>query len=257
MAERSLQFFDWEFERVDMLKLLDFAVATNPVLNGTQVAVKAYQIVEHGALPEELVEFIDVKNLQTAFEQVRLRVFREKNWPSWQTGIGGVFFRNRKPEHFIPMIDIEVTSTDNPANDAQRLEGHLKELDIDGSLVRSGDPGIGGYFFVGYNPLPYVPAYWRFMGKVLVSFAEGDASNAISAKELGNRLLSTTSIEKSVVIADEILKRFPSIRNGNERRGVLCDPRWIGHKLKEGFTILRQTPGKSYGDKPLQVAGYY
>lgn len=257
MSERQLYFFDWEFERIDMLKLLDFVVSTNPQLNETQIPLKAYQTVEHGNSPEELVKLIDVNDLQKAFEQFRLRVFREKGWVSWQTGIGGVFFCGGKPKYFIPMFDMEVISTDKPEEDAQKLEGHLKALDIDGSLVKSGDPGIGSYFFVGHSLLPYSPEYWRFMGKVLNCFTEGESLNAKRAKELGSLLLSAKSIEESTIIADKILQQFPSIKTGDEREGVLCDPRWIGHKLKERFTILRQTPGKSYGDRPLQVACYY
>jgi len=257
IKDRELRYFDWEFERVDILGILEASISQHPSLRKMSAPVKAYQVVEHGQIPEEVLGSINLASIRESFTEFRLKVFKERGWTSWQTGIGGVFFDRGQARSFIPMLDLEAISTKKLERDTKLLEGGLKTLNVDGSIVRSGDIGIGSYFFVGHDPVDYSPHYWQFMGKALVSFTVGDNENTAKIKDFGNKLLQARTREESVLVADEILASFPSIRTGQEREGLLVDPRWVGHKLKDGFTILRQTSGKNYEDRPLQVAGFY
>jgi hypothetical protein len=255
--DRELRYFDWKYERIDILEILNTSVSQYSILRKMSIPIKAYQVVEHGQTPEEVLETITLKDVKASFEEFRQKIFKEKGWTSWQTGIGGVFFDKGQPKLFIPMLDLEIVSTPNLIKDTMSLENGLRKLDVDGSIVRSGDVGMGSYFFVGHDPQNYFPNYWQFMGNALISFTVGDNENTKKARYFGSVLSKAQTKEESVVIADEILACFPSIKTGQEREGLLVDPRWIGHKLKDGFTILRQTPGKNYEDKPLQVAGFY
>jgi hypothetical protein len=256
MVDRILHYFDWEFERVDMVGLTEFVLRENPQLFDTQVPIKAYEVVPHGTNPDIEVEMANVSNLRQEVELFRQRIFREKPWVSWQSGIGGVFYRDNVPVSFVPMIDLELVSSQNIEVDTKRLEAPLEMLGMYGSIVRSGDRGVGGYFFVGHKVLPYTPEYWRFMGRVLKGFSFGESENAINAREIGDGLIQANSLQEANGVATKIQVAFPTIKTGETREGLLCDPRWIYHKLLDGYTILRESPGKSYQDRPLQVAEY-
>jgi hypothetical protein len=258
--ERKLRFYDLANERVNVAELMEWVIETHPdlTLSNMKLPVKAYQIVDHGQTPESVIGFVSTKDYKASVNSFRLSIFQSKRqWSAWQTGVGGVFYENEVPKYFVPMIDLEITSTDDIEADIKKLIPHLNALGIDGSIVKSGDSKIGGYFFIGHEPQDYDPNYWQFMGRVLVSFSEGDSSDAQAARTLGTKLSDTQTIEDAIDIASKILIIFPSIRTGQEREGLLCDPRWIGHQLIQGFTILRYTPGKNYEEKPLQIATYY
>jgi hypothetical protein len=256
MTERKIHHYDWEIERVDTLGVLEYVLHEYPLLKDYQVPVKAYPTVSHGIDPEYVVEMIEADNLRNGLKEFRQKVFKEKDWVTWQTGIGGVFFKDGTPKFFVPMIDFEFISTEDVKADIQKIEEPLRLLGVSGSIIRSGDPGMGSYFFIGHDPFPYNPNYWHFMGKILTSFAVGEGEEAKLTRDFGNQLLNANTRGESVEIAKSILEAFPSIKTGLERPGILCDARYLGHKIIDGFVNLRETPGKSYNDRPLEVAAY-
>ena len=254
MTDRDILLINLECERIDVCNIIEVALKLHPELIGTQVYAKAYQVLPHGSELDEELKLINVDNLSEELSKFRLDIFRGKDWLAWQTGISGVFYKDGIPEFFIPMLDLEFPSSGDVSQDINILGSHFNSLDIEGGIFKSGDSGVGGYYFVGYEPLKYSPEYWRFMGKVLTVMSFGNSLNSDFAKQAGLVILEAQSLEEAQKVANLILKFYPSIKNGETREGLYCDPRWIAHRLLQGFSILRYTPGKSYEDRPLQVA---
>jgi hypothetical protein len=257
MKEGVVHYADWEFERIDLLGVIEWVVAQNPELRECEIPIKAYQMVEHGQVADERVDLCRAEDYRSLIRTFRRSVFVEHGWPSWQTGIGGVFYEKGVPRYFLPMIDFEMISTDRTAEDMSQISSHLNKLDTEGSILRSGDIGQGSYFFVGSKSVDYSPNFWRFYGQVMQMFPSGNGVNVERAKALGEKLTHSPSPNSASIIGKEILETFSSIKSGSEREGLIIDPRWVGHTLKRGYPVLRLTPGKSYEDRPLQVAEYY
>jgi hypothetical protein len=257
MKDRRLRVPDWEFERMDVISVLEWIISQNPHLQNLYLPIKAYQAAVHGELAEEKTDLVLASTLKRSIKTFRERVFSEIGWLSWNTGIGNTFYNGNAPQDFIPMLDMELVSTNDLHGDLMKIENGCNKIGFTGSILRSGETGRGGFFLIGDMPRTFTPGYWKFFGSTMMNFVYGNNPNVSSSKQIGEKLYQAESFEKAKLIGSEILRTFPSISTGHEIEGLLYDPRWVGHSLERGCSILRVTPGKSYEDRPLQVAEYY
>ncbi len=77
------------------------------------------------------------------------------------------------------------------------------------------------------------------------------------SQKYGDRLIQSSSLKEAREVAKKILKAFPSIQTGETRSGLLYDPRWIAHRIVQGFNFLRVTLSKDYAFLPKLVGEIY
>lgn len=237
------------------------------------VYTKAYVEGPHGTKTPERLGTVSPKGYFQELEAFVNHMTVELNSPCIPS-VSGTFevcvqspqIRTERPlsGFVVPMADLEIISTGSTKADLQRdldrVSTRLAEYKFSGFLLRSGDIGRGGYFYMADFALPYNPGFWETLGYLMTILVDPDCSgqetqqNVSRSQSLGQELLEARSLEQARGIADKILKAFPSIPAGITRAGLFLDPRWVGHKLEAGINcLIRTTPAKGYKDPPQLV----
>jgi hypothetical protein len=219
------------------------------------VASKLYVDQDHGETTAEKYIWVEAKRHLYSFDRESGLAYPNSSKRIIYALSGIVRQRQQNNLLLFPTLDLEIKSSDEEIF-TYTLE-RLMSAGFTGNIISS---GFSYHYFADF-PMEYGSDYWKVLGHALMQLIdERDISveaqqNIYNAKTLGDKLMSLEDESKINSIQLEIQKCFQSLPTGLVRKGLLLDPRWLGHKLRLtelGVRVnsLRIVKGKGHSFDP-------
>jgi len=225
--------------------------------------IRAYENVLHGETARTVTRAVSPYPNCFAELPMLVQELRSRTGVIWTSGISGSvrikpgpkrgledrIWEEFSPQMVVPMADLEIPVTENPASDIENVANKLAQNSFSGMILRSGRRGMGGYHYLGDFLLPAQPFFWQVEGRLIELLTDDH-----HIREIGYRLSLTESHLDACRVAQDILDQVPS----ETETDSMIDVRWVAHSLLrvEG-PFLRTESGRHYLEGPKLVAGIY